>query len=677
MAAHDPLMTPFTIKNLTLRNRIVSTSHEPAYSEDGLPGDRYRAYHVEKAKGGVGLTMIGGSALVSPDSAPAFGNLQLWKDEAVPLLRRLSDEVHEYGTGVMTQLTHMGHRTSNYSDNWLPAVSVSRVRESTHRAFTRPADRWDLDRIARDFADTAVRCREGGLDGIEINGYGHLFDSFWTPLRNDRDDEYGGSFENRMRWPLQVVRGIREAVGEDYIVGVRMTFDEERQGGVTPEEGIRVARALTDAGIDFISVIKGFIDTDNELARMIPPMGTPAAPHLEFAGWVKRNVDVPVMHAARIGDVATARYAIAEGLLDLVGMTRALIADPHLVEKVATGHTDRIRPCVGANMCIDGIYTSGASYCVHNPSTGRELQLPHRVGTAPVVKRVAVVGGGPAGLEAARILGERGHDVVLFEASDRLGGQVNLSAKSVRRRDLIGIIDWRVEECRRLGVDIRLNHYVEADELADAGYDVVIVATGGMPDTDIALGSQLATDTWDVMAGAAKPTGDVIVYDDNGANPALDAIDMLTGTARSVHLVTPERTLSPEVGTLTLAPYLEALADHEVTVTPIHRLHGIERVDGRLKATFGVDGSRKVTELYADTVVVEHGTVPMTEVYDGLVEGSINGGDVDLNDLLSLSPQSPVHNPDGTYRLYRVGDAVASRNIQAAVLDAFRLCSAI
>jgi N-methyl-L-proline demethylase len=185
----DPLMSPFTLKGVTLRNRIVSTSHEPAYSEDGLPGDRYRAYHVEKARGGVGLTMIGGSAIVSPESAPAFGNLQLFKDEAVPLLRRLADEVHEHGAAVMTQLTHLGHRTSNYTHDWLPALSVSALRESAHRAFTRPADRWDLDRIVRDFADAAVRCKEGGLDGIELMAYGHLLDAFWTPARNRRDDE--------------------------------------------------------------------------------------------------------------------------------------------------------------------------------------------------------------------------------------------------------------------------------------------------------------------------------------------------------------------------------------------------------------------------------------------------------------------------------------------------------
>ncbi|HKS47531.1 MAG TPA: FAD-dependent oxidoreductase [Amycolatopsis sp.] len=670
-------MSPFTLKNITLRNRIVSTSHEPAYSEDGLPGDRYRAYHVEKAKGGVGLTMIGGSAIVSPDSAPAFGNLQLFKDEAVPLLRRLSDEVHEHGAAVMTQLTHLAHRTSNYTHDWLPALSVGAIRESAHRAFTRPADRLDLDRIARDFADAALRCKEGGLDGVELMAYGHLLDAFWTPARNRREDSYGGSFDNRMRFPLQVVRSIRAAVGDDFAIGVRMTFDEGRADGLQPDEALKIAHALTAAGIDFISVIKGFLDTDAELARVIPPMGTPAAPHLEFAGWVKKNVDVPVMHAARIGDVPTARYAIAEGLVDLVGMTRALIADPHLPNKVATKAADQIRPCVGASMCIDGIYTSGSAYCAHNPSTGRELRLPHRVAKAAEPKKVAVVGGGPAGLEAARTLGERGHDVVLFEANPRLGGQIALAAKSPRRRDLIGIVDWRIDECKRLGVHLELGHFVEPEELAHAGFDTIVIATGGLPNVEVAEGSRLAIDTWDIMSGAVKPRGDVLVYDDHGGHQALDAIEVLASTAASVELVTPERTVSPDVGALTMAGYLQTLADHDVTMTPAHRLTRLERADGRLKATFLVDGARRAIERYADTIVIEHGTLPVTEIYDALVDASVNQGEINVKELLALSPQSSVHNRDGQFRIYRVGDAVSSRNIHAAVLDSFRLCSAI
>ncbi|MFF0147769.1 2,4-dienoyl-CoA reductase-like NADH-dependent reductase (Old Yellow Enzyme family) [Amycolatopsis sulphurea] len=677
MTVPDPLMSSFTLKGLTLRNRIVSTSHEPAYSEDGLPGDRYRAYHVEKARGGAGLTMIGGSALVSRDSTPAFGNLQLWKDEAEPLLRRLADEVHEHGAAVMTQLTHLGHRTSNYAGEWLSAVSVGAVREPAHRAFAKAAEQWDLDRVRQDFVDVAQRCRAAGLDGIELMAYGHFLDAFWTPFWNARDDEYGGSYENRMRYPLEVIRAVRAAVGPDFVVGVRMSFDEQRPGGVEPDEALRIAGDLTEAGIDFFSLIRGSIGTDAELGRVIPPMHTPAAPHLEFAGQIKRKLAVPVMHAARIADVETARYAIAEGLLDLVGMTRALIADPELPAKVRQGQTARIRPCVGAGMCIDGIYQSGAAYCIHNPSTGRELELPHRIDRATVVQRVAVIGAGPAGLEAARVLAERGHEARLYEAGDQVGGQLLLASRSPRRRDLRGIVDWRLDELARLGVPISLNTYVEAATLRDEDWDVVIVATGGTPAAPRVPGADLVLDTWDVLGGTHRPQGRVMVYDDHGGNQALDAAEALIRGGARVEIVTPERSVSPDVGAITASTYFTALAEAAVPITVLRRLHGVRRAEGGLAVELGVDGTEFREYRSVDWVVAEMGTDPVREVYDELTGRSVNLGAVDLGGLLALQAQSVVRNPEGAWRLFRIGDAVASRNVHAAMLDAARLCRAI
>ncbi|MFE0254725.1 FAD-dependent oxidoreductase [Streptomyces sp. NPDC059010] len=673
MDVGDPLMTPFVLKNLTLRNRIVSTSHEPAYSEGGLPKDRYRAYHVEKARGGVGLTMIGGSALVSRDSAPAFGNLQLWKDEAEPWLRRLADEVHDQGAAVMTQLTHLGHRTSSYTDNWLPAISASNVREPAHRAFAKAAEQWDLDRVLQDFVDVAQRCRSAGLDGIELMAWGHLLDSFWTPFWNRRDDEYGGSYENRMRYPLQVIRAVREAVGPDFVIGARMTFDEEREGGLETDEALRIAEDISAAGIDFISLIKGSIGTDADLARTIPPMSTPASPHLEFAGRVKRKLSVPVMHAARISDVATARYAIAEGLLDLVGMTRALMADPELPNKVRDGRTDRIRPCVGANMCIDGIYSSGAAFCVHNPSTGRELEIPQRIDAASTARRVAVVGAGPAGLEAARVLAERGHDVRLFEAADKVGGQLLLASLVPRRRDLRGIIDWRTDELARLGVPVALNTYVDAPTLLAERWDVVIVATGGTPAAPRVPGAGLVHDTWDVLSGARRLRGRVMVYDDHGGNQALDAVEALVRGGATVEIVTPERTLSPDVGSLTAAGYFNSLAQSGVAVTVLRRLHGVTRAADGLTVELGMDGFDFRQHRAFDAVVAEMGTDPVQELYDELLGSSTNLGAVDWAELLAGEPQSVVRNEDGAFRLFRIGDAVTSRNVHAAMLDAARL----
>ncbi|MCL8025976.1 oxidoreductase [Nocardioides bruguierae] len=678
----DPLLSPYTLGGLTLRNRVVSTSHEPAYTQDGMPKDRYRLYHLDKARGGVGLTMIGGSAVVSPDSPPAFGNMLLYTDEVVPWLRRLADDVHEAGAAVMCQVTHLGRRTSAMSGDWLPLVYPSRLRERQHRSFPKVAEAWDVDRIVRHYAEAAQRCQAAGLDGIEIESYSHLFDAWASPATNHRDDVFGGDPEARLTFGLRVLEAVRAAVGPDFLVGLRMAMDEDLPDGLGLADTVEVLARYAAHGVDFLSVIKGGLDSDKRLADTIPSMGTPAAPFLEFAGQVRAAVSMPVMHAARVSDVATARYAVREGLLDLVGLTRPQLADPHLVAKVARGEEDRVRPCVGASYCLDAIYESGDAKCVHNAATGREATMPQVIAPSPLAvagrrRRAVVVGAGPAGLEAARVLGERGHDVVVLEAADRPGGQVLLASSSLRRRDLIGIVDWRVAEAKHHGVDLRCGVWAEPETVLAENPDLVLVATGGMPDRGVAGAAEgLVLDTWDVLGGApVKPGARVLVYDDHGGEPALDAAEHLARLGARVELVTPERTVGISVGSMNSPAYLRAFAEHGVELTVARRLGAVSRGGGALQVELTSDyapGSPLVREV--DHVVVEHGTVPNDDLYHALVPGSSNLGEVDQDALLAVRPQEVVRNPAGTYQLFRLGDAVASRNIHAAVYDALRLC---
>lgn len=568
--AQDPLLQPFQLKHLTIKNRLMMTAHEPAYPVDGMPTELYRAYHVERAKAGIGLTMTAGSAAVAKDSPPVFNNILAYKDEVVPWLRELTDACHEHGTAVMIQLTHLGRRTRWDKADWLPAVSASHNREASHRAFPKQVEDWDIDRLIRDYADAAERMHAAGLDGIELQAYGHLMDQFWSPLTNTLDEPYGGSLDNRLRFTFDVLKAIRERVGPEFIVGVRYTGDEQLPGGLNADEGLDISRRLKDSGmVDFLNVVRGHIDTDPGLTDVIPVQGMPSAPHLDFAGEIKRQVDFPTFHGAKIQDVGTARYAIESGKVDMIGMTRAHMADPHIVRKIMEGREEEIRPCVGANYCLDRIYQGGAAYCIHNAATGRETTMPHDIPKAGQKRRILVIGAGPGGLEAARVAAERGHEVVVLEAMSQAGGQVRLSAQSERRREMIAIIDWRLAQCEKLGVEIRYNCWAEADEVLQENSDVVIVATGGYPIEDNpTMGHDLVVNSWDILSGHIKPGKRVLLFDDAGDHPALQAAEIIARTGAELEIMTPDRTFSAEIMAMNLVPYMRALQRPNVTLRP-------------------------------------------------------------------------------------------------------------
>jgi 2,4-dienoyl-CoA reductase-like NADH-dependent reductase (Old Yellow Enzyme family)/thioredoxin reductase len=664
----DPLLTPFSIRGVTFRNRIMSTSHACGLEEGGMPADRYQAYHEEKARGGIGLTMFGGSSNVAADSPSVFQQLNVGVDRVIPHLQKMSERVHAHGAKLMCQITHLGRRGEPYAGHWLPTIAPSAMRETLHRSFPKEMDDHDIDRVVRAYGDAAVRCKEGGLDGIETLAGGHLIGQFLSPKTNARTDRFGGSLANRCRFGLMVFEEIRRRVGDDFLVGFRFVIDEGDAEGLDFNACVEIAKVFeAEADIDFFNAIFGRMDTEIGLAvDNMPGMASPIAPWLGPVGRFKREISLPVFHAARITDIATARHAITEGHLDMVAMTRAQIADPHLVDKLKAGQEERIRPCVGATHCM----SPHRPVCLHNAATGRETILPHAVDSAETPRRIVVIGGGPAGLEAARVAGERGHAVTLLEAAPRLGGQVLLAARASWRGDVIGLVDWRVAELERLGVDARVNSYAEPADVQALDPDVVIVATGGVPDLGWLPGAEHVTSAWDLLGGSVPLGGEVVIYDGTGRHPAPHCAEMSATAGSAVSLFSIDGHLAAELTYSERVIWKKRAYELGVATQFDHRLIGVEKSGNRLMARFVNEVTGAETTRAADQVVVEHGTAPADSLYRDLRGLAGNDGVTDLDTLLAGAAQPTAG--DG-FELHRIGDAVASRNIPAAILDAFRL----
>lgn len=681
MSRYDVLFEPVQINGLTIPNRFVSTSHAPGYITGGRISSRYVSYSAEKARGGVGLIQFGGATSVSAENSSFYGTVDGTRDDVIPQYRQMAAAIHEHGAKCTVQLRHGGRRERWDIGNWLPVFSSTTEREIIHASFPVLMENHDIRRVTRDHASAAVRARDGDIDGIELSFQaGTLVEQFLSPRLNQRTDGYGGSLENRMRLGFEILESVRKAVGDEYPIGIRVTGDQMLEGGLTPEDCVEIARLYANSGlIDFMSVVGSTAVDHLTEAKIYPSMWLPSGLYLPLAKSIRSAVagKVKILHTSRIADAATALHAVESGSVDMVGMTRAFIADPHHVNKLRNGHEEEIRPCVGAGYCVDRVLKGLDALCVHNVATGREETISHSVIASDMPgKRVVVVGGGPGGLEAARICARRGHKVVLFEAAPKLGGQTLLAA-SGWKRDMAGITAWQINQVEALNIDIRCNVLADAEAVFAESPDEVIIATGGLPNTGSFKGADLAVTGWDILSGQIPPGKDVLIAYESGTEAGIIAAEYIASLGSSVEIATPDKELGRELGGTNLGAHMSELYKRHVGIRVNVRVTRVVRDGEKLQVTLQNTFTGELNTISVDQVIGENGTLPNDDLYFELKPYSINLGEVDLRSLSEMRRQELNRNPSGLFRLYRAGDAWGARNMHAAILDATRIAHII
>lgn len=648
--AFPRLFSPLALGRVTVKNRIVSTSHDAHFGVNGLPGDRYIRYHVEKAKGGVGLVQAFGTTSVHPTSPGGAGNVNNYDESIIPPFRALADAVHAYGALITCQLVHRGRRASSLASR-RPLLFPSDQPNERTGEIPHAMSPAEIRMVVDAYAAAAERTCRAGFDGVEIAMFGDMLpDAFLSPAANTRTDAYGGTFERRLRFPTEVLRAVREAIGSNPLLFVRVSGDDFLPGELSPDERLEVARRLDALKlIDVFSVTGGTVKSLQGRPRHVPSSYFPHGIYLPLAAAYKRAVSVPVLYAGRIVHPQEAETALADGAADLIGMTRAIIADPDMPRKAQAGRAEEIRLCVGANEgCIGRLYQGLPIECVQNPSIGREAELGDLQATRSP-RRVVVVGGGPGGLEAARVAAARGHTVTLFERRRELGGQVLTAARAPGRAEYIGIARWLAAQVHVHKVDVRLGVSATRDDVLALRPDVVIVATGSIPRPPSAANTAATKviAAREVLDGEAPVGRRVVVLAEDPHMTGPTTADFLAGQGCQVRLISPFQTIGDAIDDTLKPIILQRLLTQGVECLPLYT--AAELRPGMVIAQHVLTGA--TVSLECDSIV------------------SACGGRADDELFHTLKDTGPA--------IHLIGDALAPRRVHDAMLEATRVARTI
>jgi mycofactocin system FadH/OYE family oxidoreductase 2 len=543
------LFSPLKIGQITVPNRISFSAHLTNLAERGLPTERHLYYWLERAKGGTGL-IVTEEQTVHPTDRSYEKLIEAYDPAVVPIYRKITSAVHEYETKIFVQLNHNGYQGDG-SISRLPLWGPSPVADTLFREVPKVMEIEDIRELITYFCRAAEHVRQGGYDGIELQlGHSSLIRQFMSCLSNQRQDEYGGSLDNRLRLAIEVIEAVRRTVGKDYTLGVRLCADEMIQGGLTLKDNQEIARRLEATGkIDFLDLS---LATFYNLYLVGASMHTPLGYTIPLAAGIKEVVKLPVFCTGRINDPIMAERVLAQGQADMIGIVRGQLCDPEIANKAKEGRMEEIRYCIACNQgCYGRVGVNKTISCIQNPAATYEKE--QGIGSlkpAAVKKKVIVVGGGPAGLRAAQIAAKRGHNVILYEKNPKLGGQVNIAQLGAGRSEIGSVIRNEENQLKKLPVKIILNKEATADLVLAQNPDVIIVATGSVPKESPVGGASGPNiyNVWQVLLGEANLGNNILLIDYDGHHQASATAEFLADKGKKVQMLTSSLFVGQELG---------------------------------------------------------------------------------------------------------------------------------